>query len=74
MSTRTLFWTKHALYRAKQMGCSRVEVEKVVTGAEMSYPNPYTEGTTFVGGRLAVPVSDDGWILTCLWRGREARR
>lgn len=71
---RTLTWTQHATARRREMGVSIKEVETSIAGAEMTYPNPYTDGTTFVGGRLAIPVSEDGSILTVLWRGREARR
>ena len=58
-----------------EMGVNDDEVERVVAQACLSYPNGprHPKGTTYVAGRLAVPVAADGTILTVLWNGLGAR-
>ena len=73
--TSTLRWTWHAAQRAGQMQVTAEEVEAAVDEPDLAYPNAsgHPAGTTFVNGRLAVPVATDGSILTVLWHGKEGR-
>jgi hypothetical protein len=58
------------------MGVSQAEILKVLADPDMSYPGkPHLRPrTVFVGGRLAVVVSnEDDAIITVLWDKKEAR-
>lgn len=71
----TLYWTSHARTRAREMEVSEEEVEQALDSPELSYPNAlgHPAGTTYVRGRIAIPVATDGAILTVLWHRGEGR-
>jgi len=68
-------WSQHALDRAAEMGLEPAEVEAELCRFTHSYPNPpqYPAGRVFVTDRLAVPIAEDGTIMTILWAGRTGR-
>lgn len=65
----------HAARRAAEMGVDDVEITKALTAPQVTYPNAlgHPLGTTYVSGRIAVPVGADGTVLTVLWHGRTHR-
>ena len=64
-------WTRHAVQRCVEMlgPEGRAEVEAAILDPDISSPNPkrHGGGTYYSRGRIAVPVSPDGAILTVLW-------
>lgn len=67
--------SSHAAWRCAQMKVAEAELEDALSAPHLSYPNALGQprGTTFVSGRIAVPVAEDGTILTILWHGRGGR-
>lgn len=70
-----LSWSWHALQRAAEMGLDPLEVEAALERYSHSYPNPphHPAGRVYVAEPFAVPVAEDGTIMTVLWAGRTGR-
>jgi hypothetical protein len=70
-----ILMSRHAAKRAAEMCVEEAEIATALTAPFLTYPNAagHPRGTTYVAGRIAVPVGADGTVLTVLWHGRTQR-
>ena len=68
-------WSRHAVKRCVEMlgPEGRAEVEETIADPDVNSINPehHGGGRYYIRGRLAVPVAEDGTILTVLWHTHE---
>lgn len=66
-------FSMHALSRALDMACTAEELKAVletpdkIDGKSQRYP----DASVYVKGKIAMPVSSDGTVITVLWRRRK---